>query len=153
MGFVSYKQVVDNFEAACNAHDYVASFAHGSIDYLDASSQNIKYPYVFLRPLQSPGYSQDTRIIERSFELYGLDVPKLSTESPVDIMSRMEMTLLDITGYFIWGPPSNDQSTGYDIIVTNQIPTLEAFNDRAYGWVLNINVQTQGTYNYCDYPA
>ena len=153
MGFVSYKQVVDNFEAACNAHDYVASFAHGSIDYLDASSQNIKYPYVFLRPLQSPGYSQDTRIIERSFELYGLDVPKLSTESPVDIMSRMEMTLLDITGYFIWGPPSNDQSTGYDIIVTNQIPTLEAFNDRAYGWVLNINVQTQGTYNYCDYPS
>ena len=153
MGFVSYKQVVDNFEAACNAHDYVASFAHGSIDYLDASSQNIKYPYVFLRPLQSPGYSQDSRIIERSFELYGLDVPKLSTESPVDIMSRMEMTLLDITGYFIWGPPSNDQSTGYDIIVTNQIPTLEAFNDRAYGWVLNINVQTQGTYNYCDYPA
>lgn len=153
MGFVSYKQVVDNFEAACNAHDYVASFAHGSIDYLDASSQNIKYPYVFLRPLQSPGYSQDTRIIERSFELYGLDVPKLSTESPIDIMSRMEMTLLDITGYFIWGPPSNDQSTGYDIIITNQIPTLEAFNDRAYGWVYNINVQTQGTYNYCDYPA
>ena len=153
MGFVSYKQVVDNFEAACNAHDYVASFAHGSIDYLDASSQNIKYPYVFLRPLQSPGYSQDNKIMERSFELYGLDVPKLSTESPVDVLSRMEMTLLDITGYFVWGPPSNDQSTGYDIIVTNQIPTLEGFNDRAYGFVFNINVQTQGTYNYCNYPS
>lgn len=153
MGFVSYKQVVDNFEAACNAHDYVASFAHGSIDFLDASSQNIKYPYVFLRPLQSPGYSQDSRIIERSYELYGLDVPKLSTESPVDIMSRMEMTLMDVTGYFIWGPPSNDQSTGYDIVISSQVPTLEAFNDRAYGWVFNINVQTQGTYNYCDYPA
>lgn len=152
MGFVSYKQVVDNFEAACTAHDYVASFAHGSIDYLDASSQNIKYPYVFLRPLQSPGYSQDTRLIERSYELYGLDVPKLSTESPVDVMSRMEMTLLDITGYFIWGPPSDDQATGYDIVISNQIPTLEAFNDRAYGWVFNLSVQTMGTYNYCNYP-
>ena len=152
MGFVSYKQVVDNFEAACTAHDYVASFAHGGIDYLDASSQNIKYPYVFLRPLQSPGYSQDTRLIERSYELYGLDVPKLSTESPVDVMSRMEMTLLDITGYFIWGPPSDDQATGYDIVISNQIPTLEAFNDRAYGWVFNLSVQTMGTYNYCNYP-
>ena len=153
MAFQTYKQIVEYFEDAANKHLAVNSFGHGSLDYLDARSQNVQYPYVFLRPLTSPGYNEDTRIRTLSFELYALDVPKLSTESPVDIMSRMEMTLLDITGYFIWGPPSNDQSTGYDIIVTNQIPTLEAFNDRAYGWVLNINVQTQGTYNYCDYPS
>ena len=50
-----YSQVVQLFEDAANARKYVNSFAHGSLDYLDASSQNVKYPYVFLRPMQSIG--------------------------------------------------------------------------------------------------
>ena len=52
----SLENIVQTFRSAADAHEYVNSFAFGSIDYLDSSSQNIKYPYVFLRPLQSPGY-------------------------------------------------------------------------------------------------
>jgi hypothetical protein len=152
MGFITYKQVVNTIQSACQEHDYVQSFAHGSIDYLDASSQNISYPYVFLRPLQSPGYNQDTRLMQRSFELYALDIPRIANESPIDIMSRMETVILDIGSYIVWGPPSDNQSIGYDFVFTTMIPTLEAFEDRAYGFVANVNVNTEGTYNYCNYP-
>ena len=152
MAFITYKTIVNDFKAACDAHLYVASFAHGSIDFLDASSQNIAYPYVFLRPLQSAGYSEDTRLRTLSFELYVLDIPKLSTQSPVDIMSITEQVLYDIGSYFNYGPPSDNQSLGYDYTMTNIVPALEAFQDRCYGWVGNISIQTAGTYNYCDYP-
>ena len=152
-GFITYKTVVDYFEAAANAHQYVQTFGHGGLDQLDAKSQNVAYPYVFLRPITSPGYNEDTRIRTLAFELYALDVPKLSNTEPLDIMSRMEMVLLDIGGYFNWGPPSDNQTEGYDLTFTSIIPTLEAFNDRAYGWVANITVDTKGTYDYCDYPS
>jgi len=33
------------------------------------------------------------------------------------------------------------------------VPALEVFNDRAYGWVATIDIQTQGTYDYCNYPT
>lgn len=152
MAFITYKTVVQKMAEACTTHKYVASFNHGSIDFLDASSQDIAYPYIFLRPLQSAGYSQDTRLMVRAFELYALDVPRLANESPIDVMSRMETTLLDIGGYFNWGPPSDDQTQGFSLDFQNMIPTLEAFQDRVYGFVGNITISTMGTYNYCNYP-
>jgi len=84
----TYKDIVGFFEQACDAHLGISSFAEGAIDYLDANSQNIKYPFVFLRPLVSPGITANTRAL--TFELYSLDVPKLSDESPLDVKSRME---------------------------------------------------------------
>jgi hypothetical protein len=149
----SYKEVVEFFESASNAHEYVQSFAHGPLDYLDAHSQNIKYPFVFLRPLQSPGLSQDTRIRTINFELYVLDVPRLQNQSPIDIMSRTEQVLYDIGSYLNWGPPQDNQTLGVSFDISNIIPALEAFNDRAYGWIGNIAVQESGVYNYCDYPS
>lgn len=142
----SYKQIVNYFTTAAQLHVGVQSFAHGSLDYLDSSAQNIAYPYVFLRPMTSTGLVDNTRTL--SFELYALDVPKLSTESPVDIMSNMERTLYDIISYFNRGPLQQE----IGITVNNIIPTLEAFNDRAYGWVGNIDVFEQGVWNYCTFP-
>ena len=72
MAFQTYYQIVNTIKDAADAHDYVASFAHGSIDYLDAQSQNVAYPYVFLRPITSIGYDQDTRLKTTTFELYFL---------------------------------------------------------------------------------
>ena len=153
MAFIPYKQIVQQFEDACIAHEYVQSFAHGTLDYLDASSQNVVYPYVFLRPLASPGYDQDTRYRQLLFELYALDVPKLSNESPVDIMSRMETVIYDLGGYFNWGPPSEQAINDYSFDIQSITPVNEAFSDRVYGWVANTQIQTLGLYNYCDYPS
>lgn len=143
----TYKQIVDIFEDAANAHEYVNAFAHGSLDFLDSSSQNVKYPYVFLRPMQSAGLIDNVRTL--TFELYCLDVPKLSTESPVDIISRMEQVLYDLGAYFNRG----DYQQTIQFQLTNIVPIAEAFNDRAYGWMGNTNIINQGYYNYCAYPS
>ena len=143
---LSYSRIVDIFQEACNAHLNVHSFNTGTIDFLDASSQNVSYPYVFLRPLQSSGLQNNTRTL--SFELYVLDVPKLSNESPVEMMSVMEQTLYDIISYFNRGQYQQD----IGINLNNIIPVNEAFFDRSYGWLGNIDVITDGAWNYCDYP-
>ena len=153
MAFQTYYQIVSKIEDAANAHDYVASFAHGPIDYLDSNSQNIKYPFVFLRPLTSIGYDQTTKLKTTTFELYAIDVPKLSNESPVQIMSNMEQVILDIGSYMNWGPPTDNQVLGYQFDINTMVPALEVFNDRAYGWVATIEIQTSGVYDYCNYPT
>ena len=75
----SYKEVVEIFQAAANSHLAIKSFASGPLSYLDSNSQNIKYPFVFLRPVSSIGLVDNTRSL--TFELYSLDVPKVSDEN------------------------------------------------------------------------
>jgi len=142
----TFKQTVDLFETACNLHDYVQTFAFGSLDYLDTSSQNVKYPYVFLRPMPSPGLIDKVRTL--TFEMYCLDVPLLATQSPVDLISRMEQVSYDIGSYFNRGPYQQDIE--YQMI--DMIPIAEAFNDRAYGWMSNINIIEAGIWDYCKFP-
>ena len=147
MAQYSYQEIVNIFQQACSAHLNVNAFDTGTIDYLDASSQNISYPYVFLRPLQSNGLQNMVRTLE--FELYGLDVPKLANQSPIQIMSVMEQTLYDILSYFNRG--EYQQEIQIDLL--NIIPVNEAFQDRAYGWMANISVITDGKWDYCNFPS
>jgi len=145
----TYKDIVGYFETAANDHLAIKHFAEGAIDYLDANSQNIKYPFVFLRPLVSPGFTGNIRTL--TFELYSLDVPKLSTESPLLVKSNTELYIYDILSYMRF----NNQATPYglDFLLNNITPVNEAFNDRVYGWVANVNVTEDAVYNYCNYPA
>ena len=143
----SYKQIVQIFEDAANAHKGVNTFAHGTIDQLDASAVNVKYAYVFLRPIQSLGIVDNTRTL--NFELYCLDVPTLATQSPVDIMSVMEQTTYDMLSYINRG--NYQQELGVEM--TSLIPVNEAFQDRAYGWVTNISVFEIGLFDYCRFPS
>lgn len=145
----TYSDIVGYFETAANEHLAVKHFAEGAIDYLDANSQNIKYPFIFLRPLVSPGLSGNIRTL--TFELYSLDVPKLSNQSPLLVKSNTELYIYDILGYMRF----NNTSTPYglDFTLANITPVNEAFNDRVYGWVANINVTEDAVYNYCNYPA
>ena len=144
----TYKQIVDTFEAAATAHIPKKMFAEGAIDYLDANSQNIKYPFMFLRPLVSPGLQNNTRTL--TFELYSLDVPKLSDQSPLQVKANTELWLYDIISYLRLGP-TNDYGLSCDLV--NMTPVNEAFNDRVYGWVAQINVTEDAVYNYCNFPG
>ena len=144
----SYKDIVGYFQQACDAHVAIKSFAEGAIDYLDANSQNIKYPFVFLRPLASPGITANARTL--TFELYALDVPKLSNQSPLQVKSNTEQYIYDVCSYINYGP-INDQN-GFSVYMSNMTPVNEAFNDRVYGWVTQINVSEAGIFNYCTYP-
>lgn len=144
----TYKDIVNLFEAATTAHIPTKTFAEGTLDYLDASSQNVLYPYMFLRPLSSPGLNLDTNTRTLTFELYSIDVPKVSNESPVDVKSRTELYLYDIISYFRDGP--QQQTLWCELL--NITPVNEAFNDRAFGWVATIQVNEPAVYNYCNFP-
>jgi hypothetical protein len=148
----TYKEVVETFQAACTAHLAIKSFAEGSLDYLDASSQNIQYPYIFLRPITSPGINLNPNGISGTrsltFEMYSLDIPKLSDESPLKIKSDTEQYIYDLISYFNLG---SAQQTEW-INLATIIPVDEAFNDRAYGWVANLTYTDIYTLNYCAFP-
>tara|TARA_R110000823_G_C15908885_1_gene497573 strand:- start:770 stop:1231 length:462 start_codon:yes stop_codon:yes gene_type:complete len=148
----TYQEVVEQFQTACNEHLAINSFAEGALDYLDASSQNIKYPYIFLRPLTSNGIVLDANGVSGTrtltFEMYSLDIPKLSNASPLKIKSDTEQYIYDIISYFNLG---DYQRTEF-LTLQNITPVDEAFNDRAYGWVGVVNFNDSYTLNYCAYP-
>ena len=148
----TYREVVTEFSASCAAHLAIKAFAEGAIDYLDASSQNVKYPYIFLRPLTSPGINLNPNGISGTrtltFELYSLDVPKLSDASPLTIKSQTEQYIYDIISYFNLG----SQQQSEFITLQNITPVDEAFNDRAYGWVGVLNYTDIAVLDYCAFP-
>ena len=149
----TFKQVVETFEAACTAHVGVNTFYWGTLDKLDSTTQNVSYNYVFLRPMSSPGIQlspnglSGTRSL--AFELYSLDVPKVTETDYLQVMSNTEQVIYDILGYFNEG---DYQQTMYTTLQTIT-PVNEAFNDRVYGWVANINVINIGILNYCNFPS
>ena len=145
----TYEQVVGYFESATTEHLAIQSFAEGPLSYLDSNSQNIKYPFMFLRPLASAGLSGNIRTL--SFELYSLDVPTLSNSSPVKVKSNTELYIYDILGYMRFN--NTNTPYGIDFILSNIIPVNEAFNDRAFGWVANISITEDAVYNYCNFPS
>jgi hypothetical protein len=149
----TFKQIVDLFDAACTAHLGVNTFYYGTLDKLDATSQNVNYNYVFLRPLSSPGIVTNpnglTGTRNLAFELYSLDVPKLTETDYLTVMSNTEQVIYDILSYFNNG---SNQQTLYTTLSTIT-PVNEAFNDRVYGWVATVNVINEGILNYCNFPS
>ena len=142
-----YSTVVGLFEEAANEHVAVNTFAFGSLDGLNFAANNIEYPYVYLRPLTSPGLTANIRTLV--FELYVLDQPNVDSDIPLNIMTAQEQTLYDLIAWFNRG--SLQQEVGINL---NSItPTIEAFNDRVYGWVANIDFFETGIYNYCNFPS
>ena len=142
----SYKEVVEIFETAANNHLAIKSFASGPLSYLDSNSQNIRYPFVFLRPITSVGFINNVRTL--TFELYSLDQPKVSNENALQVMSNTELYLYDIGAYIRVG---TEQQT-MDFEMTQLNPVNEAFQDRVYGWVATINYTEPAVYDYCNYP-
>ena len=148
----TFKQIVDDFQTAVNAHLALNYFATGTIDKLDSTSQNVTYPFAFLRPLTSIGVvlgptgTSGERTL--TFELYILDVPKLTDDDVIKLQSNCEQYLYDIIGYFNFGTMQQD----YQINLNNIVPVNEAFNDRVTGWVGTITVTTPYYLDFCNYP-
>jgi hypothetical protein len=148
----TYFDIVNEFSSSCAEHLAINSFAEGALDFLDASSQNVKYPYVFLRPLTSPGINLNANGISGTrtltFELYSLDVPNLKDASPLQIKSNTEQYIYDIISWFNLGDVQRTQF----ITLQNITPVDEAFNDRAYGWVAVLNYTDIAILDYCAVP-
>lgn len=145
---IPYLNIVNLFQTACNQHEAIASFDTGTIDYLDASSQSRKYPYIFLRPMAS-NYTTALRTL--SFELYSLDIPKaMKSQSNTELISDTEMYIYDIMAWFNFQTATNYQTVGMNL--NGCIPVQEGFQDRVFGWVGNVDVTSPFALDYCDYP-
>jgi hypothetical protein len=148
----TYQDIVNQFKDACDKHLAINTFNEGTIDYLNNTSQNVEYPYCFLRPLTSPGIVLNQNGIngtrKLTFEMYMLDVPDLTDQDRVKLMSDCEQYLYDIVAWWNLGP--NQQN--WFVTQTNITPVSEAFADRAVGWVMNITVTTPYDGSYCNFP-
>jgi len=144
---LTYRDVVDAFQSACDAHLQIASFDQGTIDYLDASSQDRLFPYIYLRPLSAV---VNERVKTYNFELYSLDIPKISAGNNIDVVTNTETYIYDLMAWFNFGPASRHQY--YEVVLNNAAPVNEAFQDRMFGWVASINVTTPFNLDYCNYP-
>jgi len=144
---LTYRDVINAWEAAATAHLQIASFDSGTIDFLDASAVDRLYPYIFMRPLSA---TVADRVKTYNFELYSLDIPKLSAGNSIDVVSNTETYIYDLVAWFNFGPASRQQY--YDVQINNSAPVNEAFQDRVFGWVANINVITPFNLDYCNYP-
>tara|TARA_R100000951_G_scaffold70589_1_gene59501 strand:+ start:1077 stop:1541 length:465 start_codon:yes stop_codon:yes gene_type:complete len=144
---VTYEEIISLFKSRCDAHLAIASFDTGTIDYLDASAVNRKYPYIFLRPMNT-GYADRVRTV--SYEMYSLDIPKNKSQSNVQLMSDTEGYIYDIMSYFQYGPTAIQQN--YDMSMTSCVPVNEGFQNRAFGWVASIDIATPFNLNYCVFP-
>ncbi len=144
---ITYEQIVNEFATACEQHLQIASFDSGTIDYLDASSVNRLFPYVFLRPLTTV---QADRTRTLTFELYSLDQPKVQSQNNAQVISDTEIYIYDLMAWFDFGPAVRQQN--WEVSMATAIPVNEAFQDRMFGWMATINVTTPWLLDYCNYP-
>ena len=147
---INFQEIVNLFEMAVTQNQYYKGFGFGSIDNLD-SVVNRGYPLMFMRPLSSPGLSgQDGRVRTLTFELYSLDVPKLSDNDRRISLSNTEQGIYDVYGFILDGPVQYD----FDMSFNNLVPLIEAFGDKASGWVATINLEsTASGISYCNIPT
>ena len=147
---INFQEIVNLFEMAVEQNQYYKGFGFGAIDNLD-SVVNRGYPLMFMRPLSSLGLSgQDGRVRTLTFELYSLDVPKLSDNDRRISLSNTEQGIYDVYGFILDGPVQYD----FDMSFTNIVPLLEAFGDKAAGWVATINLEsTASGISYCNIPT
>lgn len=138
---ISYTQIVNNLKTAASSLVAVNTTGFGSIDKLDADAQNALYPYVFFRPLTSPGITFGNQMIGPrvlTFEMYVMSMPHQIDSDFLDVMSNMELIGYNVLSDFYDG--------NYENVMNVQVSTLtplnEAFQDRVAGWVFTFNVIT-----------
>jgi hypothetical protein len=139
---ISFTTIVNNLKNAASTLAAVNTVDFGSIDLLDANWQNAVYPYVFFRPLTSPGITiSDVSMAQPrrlNFEMYIMDVPLQTDADLVDVMSNTEQIGYDILTDFYDGSYSDI----IKVTTTSIVPLFEAFQDRAAGWVFSITIET-----------
>jgi hypothetical protein len=147
---INFQEIVNLFEMAVDQNQYYKGFGFGAIDNLDAVV-NRGYPLMFMRPMSSPGLSgQDGRVRTLTFELYSLDVPRLSDHDNRISLSNTEQGIYDVYGFILDGPVQYD----FDMSFINLVPLIEAFGDKAAGWVATINLEsTASGISYCNIPT
>ena len=144
----TFREIVEKFESAANYHIYIQSFGFGNVDRLN-DTINQPYPLLWVRPLGSLGvspYGQRTL----TFEVFMLEIPKGDDSNYIQAYSDTERALYDVYTFFRDGA----QQQQYEVAVRSINPLSEAFQDRAIGWVMTIDVITDSAgLTICNIPT
>lgn len=135
----TFKEIVEKFESAASYHLYIQHFGFGNLDKLN-DVINQAYPLLWLRPLASAGvspYGQRTL----TFEVFMLEIPKGDDSNYIQAYSDTERALYDVYTFFRDGA----QQQVYEINMLSITPVSEAFQDRAIGWVSQMQIVTDSS--------
>jgi len=141
---ISYSQVVNNLKTSALNLTTVNMVGFGTIDKLDADAQNATYPYVFFRPLSSPGIRFGTQMTGPrvlTFEMYVMSLPYQTDTDYLDVMSNCEQIGYNVVTDFFDG----NYEYLHNIQVNTLTPLNEAFQDRVVGWVFTMDVVTDSS--------
>ena len=144
----TFREIVEKFESAANYHIYIQSFGFGNVDRLN-DTINQPYPLLWVRPLGSLGvspYGQRTL----TFEVFMLEIPKGDDSNYIQAYSDAEIALYDVYTFFRDGA----QQQEYQINMLNITPVSEAFQDRAIGFVSQMEIITDSAgLTICNIPT
>jgi glycerophosphoryl diester phosphodiesterase len=144
----TFREIVEKFESAADFHIYIQSFGFGNIDRLN-DTINQPYPLLWVRPLGSLGvspYGQRTL----TFEVFMLEIPKGDDSNYIQAYSDSERALYDVYTFFRDGAEQQE----YQINMLNITPVSEAFQDRAIGFVSQMEIITDSAgLTICNIPT
>lgn len=144
----TFREIVEKFESAADFHIYIQSFGFGNIDRLN-DTINQPYPLLWVRPLGSLGvspYGQRTL----TFEVFMLEIPKGDDSNYIQAYSDSERALYDVYTFFRDGAEQQE----YQINMLNITPVSEAFQDRAIGFVSQMEIITDSSgLTICNIPT
>ena len=144
----TFREIVEKFESAANYHIYIQSFGFGNVDRLN-DTINQPYPLLWVRPLGSLGvspYGQRTL----TFEVFRLEIPKGDDSNYIQAYSDAERALYEVYTFFRDGA----QQQEYQINMLNITPVSEAFQDRAIGFVSQMEIITDSAgLTICNIPT
>ena len=144
----TFREIIEKFESAANYHIYIQSFGFGNVDRLN-DTINLPYPLLWVRPLGSLGvspYGQRTL----TFEVFMLEIPKGDDSNYIQAYSDSERALYDVYTFFRDGAEQQQ----YQINMLNITPVSEAFQDRAIGFVSQMEIITDSSgLTICNIPT
>lgn len=144
----TFREIVEKFESAATYHIYIQSFGFGNVDRLN-DTINQPYPLLWVRPLGSLGvspYGQRTL----TFEVFMLEIPKGDDSNYIQAYSDTERALYDVYTFFRDGAEQQQ----YQINMLNITPVSEAFQDRAIGFVSQMEIITDSAgLTICNIPT
>lgn len=133
-----------------DGHSQIA--ARGVGDLAEWNPSERTYPLLWIVPIDTD--TEDSRL-SRTFRIGCFDRVIIgedgqdNTHHEQEVLSDMEMVLLDFVAYFV----QQDQSDYFTARIANLTPATEQMDDRLAGYFVELTISQDWTFNKCQIPA
>jgi hypothetical protein len=148
----TFKAVVDQFEAICNAHKQLNSFTFGDIFDVDLSNE---MDFAKAHLVEQPA-TINARDFVFTFDLLVMDLVAADGSNEPDVLNDTFLILADIYREFKTGVAKDDSPINSRFYVVSDSITCEPFTDRfenlLAGWKGTISITVPSHNNACNSP-